>query len=116
MAQNIITINRGDSYDFTILITENSDSDEFYMLNEDDAVYLGIMPPHFRFEDAFIKKIYFAKDQGKDGNIIASIKPEDTIDLIPGVYYYTVKLRQHIGSDQENVLTVINKTKFVIND
>ena len=44
------------------------------------------------------------------------LSADETAELLPGVYYYSVKLRQNIGTDNEQVTTIINKTKFIVND
>lgn len=123
MSYNIITLNRGDSYPFTLYIDDPNSQDGIYRLKDDDTVYLGIMDPHQLFENALVRKKYTADDMDEAGNISIVIKPEDTIDLYPGIYYYAVKLHKSSPANQETgdpeideVLTVINKTKFIIND
>lgn len=123
MSYNIITLNRGDSYPFTLYIDDPNSQDGIYRLKDDDTVYLGIMDPHQLFENALVRKKYNADDMDEAGNISIVIKPEDTIDLYPGIYYYAVKLHKSSPANQETgdpeideVLTVINKTKFIIND
>jgi hypothetical protein len=123
MSYNIITLNRGDSYPFTLYIDDPNSQDGIYRLKDDDTVYLGIMDPHQLFENALVRKKYTADDMDEAGNISIVIKPEDTIDLYPGIYYYAVKLHKLSPANQETgdseideVLTVINKTKFIIND
>ena len=123
MSYNIITLNRGDSYPFTLYIDDPNSQDGIYRLKDDDTVYLGIMDPHQLFENALVRKRYTADDMDEAGNISIVIKPEDTIDLYPGIYYYAVKLHKSSPANQETgdpeideVLTVINKTKFIIND
>ena len=123
MSYNIITLNRGDSYPFTLYIDDPNSQDGIYRLKADDTVYLGIMDPHQLFENALVRKKYTADDMDEAGNILIVIKPEDTIDLYPGIYYYAVKLHKSSPANQETgdpeideVLTVINKTKFIIND
>lgn len=113
---NIIQIVRGDDFSFVLNVEDQNTENGNYILKENDALYLGITRPHQPFEHAIIKKKYTKADQLKDGNIIAKFIPEDTVDLLPGVYYYSVKLRQNIGTDYESVTTVINKTKLVLND
>ena len=115
MSDKIIVMNRGDTYYFTLTI---SDSDgNTYLLHHEDAVYFGVMNPHQRFEDALIKKKLTADDMNEDGSITISLKPADTLDLYPGTYYYAVKLHRVAKADDiDDVITVINKTKLIIND
>ena len=118
MSSNIIVMNRGDSFAFSLSIDDetHAEVDNLYRLTDTDVVYLGVMLPHQRFEDAIIKKRFTKKDQDSSGYIIAELAPEDTLGLLPGVYFYAVKLRQNANTKLERVSTVINKTKFVLND
>ena len=117
---NNIVMNRGDTYEFDLTIADESSKSGRYELIEDDAIYLGIMDTHQPFEDALVKKKYTADDTDEMGNLTIVINPEDTLDLIPGKYYYMVKLKMdHLddeGNKVEKVYTVINKTKFIICD
>jgi hypothetical protein len=122
---NIIVINRGDSFDFDLTIT--LDSEFRYALTGDDALYFGIMQPHQPFETALIRKKYTVADTDEMGNLSISILPEDTLNLHPGKYYYAVKLHmnhpevdantgEETGKIIDKVYTIINKTKFIICD
>jgi hypothetical protein len=61
-----------------------------------------------------------------NGNLTIVIEPDDTLDLLPGTYYYAVKIHlQHDNINPETnenygyvdkVSTVINKTKLFLND
>lgn len=127
MATNVIAINRGDSFDFTIAIADGYDS---YYLEGNDAIYLGIMDPNDCFENALIKKKITLQDDessydgyvDKAGNVIIHLMPEDTVDMMPGRYFYMLKLKQdHIDREDPNIYyngvkTIVNKTKFVIYD
>ena len=121
MAKNIIKMNRGDTYEFNLTIDDEGSENGKYLLQGNDAVYFGLMEPNSAFEQSLVKKVYTEEDRDKDGNIFITIEPEDTEHLLPGVYYYSVKLEV----DHENgetcesihkVITVINKTKFIILD
>lgn len=114
---NIITLTRGDTYSFELNIDDDGES---YQLTGDDTVYFGIMDPNQRFEDALVKKKFTVDDLDPAGNLIIQINPEDTLDLLPGRYFYAVKLlRDHLdedGTEVYNVETVVDKTKFIICD
>lgn len=123
MSKNIIIINRGDTFKFTIHIEDLNTPSGYYHLKDDDALYLGIMDPHQMFENALVRKKYTIEDMDENGNVFAVIRPEDTIDLYPGIYYYSVKLHKCSPAKPElnepevdEVSTIINKTKFIIND
>ena len=119
MAKNIIKLSRGDSYEFRV------DTN----LTETDVAYFALLYPHQRFEDAILIKGYTIADQiDEDGNntgeISIKIEPIDTKKLSSGIYYYTVKtyhggtLNKNDGSyeNAQEVKTVIERTKFIIND
>jgi hypothetical protein len=125
MANNIIKLNRGDSYEFNIKIHEKNDFSKIYLLDEyTDAVYFALMCPHQAFEKAWLFKGYTAEDQDQEtGEITIKIEPNDTRRLTPGVYYYTVKLQRggtlNVIDDldePDEVRTIIERTKFIIND
>lgn len=113
MAKNIIKLNRGDSYEFKVSIPA---------MEATDFVYFALLYPHQRFEEAIFINGYDLSDC-VDDEILIKIEPNDTKDLAPGIYYYTVKL-QRGGTfgviDNYNgiteVRTIIERTKFIIND
>lgn len=123
MSTQIIKINRGDSYELNIKITEN-DGYTKHNLATDEAVYFALMYPNQKFEDAILIKGYTTIDQDVDtGKLSIRITPNDTRCLAPGVYYYVVKL-QHGGTledlgdfdEPEEVRTIIERTKFIVNE
>lgn len=121
MANNIIKMIRGDTYEFNLTIDDEGSENGKYVLQGNDTVYFGLMEPNSAFEQSLVKKIYTEEDCDKDGNIFITIEPEDTEHLLPGVYYYSVKLEvdHENGETYESihkVITVINKTKFIILD
>lgn len=118
MSIKIIKINRSDSFNFNISIFKN------YILSTSDVVYFALLHPHQKFENAILIKGYTSEDQNKEtGEITINITPNDTKCLEPGVYYYTVKLQKG-GTlesvidfdDAEEVHTIIERTKFIINE
>ena len=122
MSKNIIKINRGDSFKFSIEIP-NSDYTGKYLLTSNDAVYFALLYPHQYFEDAIFIKGYAVDDQNSDGTIDIKLSPNETRSLSPGIYYYTVKLQrggtlENIGDfdEPDEVRTIIERTKFIINE
>jgi hypothetical protein len=126
MAKNIIKINRGDSYEFSVYIPDKKDITKNFILTDNDVVYFAILLPHQPFESTCPNQVkgYTAEDQDKDtGEIIIKIEPNDTRLLLPGVYYYTVKLQRggtiDVIDDLDEpieVRTIIERTKFIINE
>jgi hypothetical protein len=128
VATNIIKLNRGDSYEFTVGIPDKKEITKNLILADSDVIYFALLYPHQRFEDAILIKGYDHTDQivkngTNTGEILIKIEPKDTIRLTPGIYYYTVKFQRGgtlraIGDydDAEEVRTIIERTKFIIND
>lgn len=120
---NIIIMTRGDSLEFKptrhVLGRYNN-----YELKDGDALYFGLMYPGQRFEDAIIRKMFTANEVNSLTDFVIELKPEDTVDLVPGKYFYALKLQLNheeyspeLGTvEVDKVITLINKTKFIIND
>ena len=111
----IITICRGDSQNFPLFINCGSKMRPArynFGKNQDTEVYIGVMEPNQRFEEAVIKKRYF-KDNWtftKDGDLVIKFEPNDTLFLSPGKYYYQVKVVLPDGS----VDSLMPKRQFII--
>lgn len=128
MANNILQMNRGDTLQFTFTINDYAEGFDYYRLAGNDALYFGLLLPNQQFEDAIVKKKYTTSDiiEGDpDGAVLITLEPKDTLCLLPGRYYYMIKLKMdHIDKDEEtgeethvqSVTTIINKTKFFIYD
>lgn len=96
------------------------------------------MEPNQPFEDALIRKklgyedrtpIDLAsscdidKDSYKDGYVDIFFESKDTEHILPGVYYYEVKLVRPVEDEgakkrgiTESIDTIIPKTKFIVLD
>jgi hypothetical protein len=127
MSNKIIKINRGDSCEFPVKITEKNDMSKPYLLvNNQDIVYFAILFPHQPFEKACSNQVwgYEATDQDPTtGEITIKIEPNTTRHLTPGIYYYTIKLQRggtlNIIDDDDDpieVRTIIDRTKFIVNE
>lgn len=129
---NIIKITRGDSAMITLALNIGTNVDPiYYSLQEGDRVYLGVMDPNTTFEQALIKKVfdintnYTPPKELPDGSVLPAhihiiFEAEDTLDLFPGVYYYSVKLFRPAAEENkfvyDKVDTIIDKRKFIIVD
>ena len=113
----IITMNRGDSFCFPLTINAGTNLEPLlYLITPTDNVYFAVMEPNQPFEDALIRKKFTFEDCDQNGNVIIKFKPQDTQCVLPGKYYYQIKL-QRFNSDDPNdyeVDTVIEKTLFWI--
>lgn len=116
MIGEIINLMRGDTYVSPIIINiGNKLYPEYYKLQENDCLYFGLMEPNQAFEDAVIKK-KFTFDSLKDDNedILLTLKPEDTENLLVGKYYYMVKLLTKDEYDNDLVRTIYPPTLFYL--
>ena len=97
---NNVTVTRGDSFKRPLFLNSGTDlKPSRYVLKDSDEVYLGIMEPNQPFENSIVRK-----------------KFSDTEKLIPGTYYYQIKAK-FINEDLTyDVNTVVQKTKFVIEE
>ena len=116
---NIITVNRGDSFKFPFMITVG-DSINYvvYDLMPGDKLYLAVMEGNQKWEDALIKQTYISDDYDyRSHQVMIRFEIEDTEYLIPGTYYYQIKLyrpKENVEDGFEAVDTVMPRTKFII--
>ena len=118
---DIIRINRGDSFSLDIFINLGTSIEPIqYVLQPGDSVYFALMEPNQPFEHALMRREFTNADLDEDDKVIMNFSSEQTEYLLPGTYYYTIKLRrlESLGeSGEENkysVDTIIPKTKFII--
>ena len=114
----VITMNRGDHASFMInLKTGIFPFEKPYTLKEGDILFFGLMEPNQHFENAFLKKELHYDDYDVEGGMLrVTIEPEDTIEMLPGTYYYQIKLLREDIDGEVIVDTVVQKTKFIIVD
>lgn len=111
---DIITVNRGDSFSLNVLINIGTQLEPIiYYLEENDSLYFGLTEPNQPFEHALIRKELKAENQDENGLVCIDFKASDTERIIPGGYYYTIKLVRRDG-ENEIVDTITPKTKFFI--
>ena len=115
---NIITMNRGDTFSMPLHInTGTKYAPDYYVLTEEDKIYFALEEYNQPFEFALIRK-EFGIESLVDGNVLITLDSKDTECLLPGEYYYEIKLR-HIYLDdndieQEVIDTVVPRRKFII--
>ena len=96
--EGIVTLSRGDTFQAPIFINAGNDLSPLrYVLDEGDKLYVGIMEPNQPFETAIIRKVLTAKDLNEKKDAVLTLTPEDTEKLLPGKYYYSVKLQKANG-------------------
>ena len=111
-----IRLTRGDSFDVPLFINRGDKCypDRYYLQGHPEAtVYLGVMEPNQPFEKALIKKKFTNANLNEDGDVIITFEHTDTACLLPGKYFYEIKLVRTINN-QTLVDSVIPKTQFNI--
>lgn len=133
---DIITLTRGDSALLNLVINLGTVADPLiYDLGPQDKLYFGVCEPKVTFEHAIIKKVYTSVDYDAQEHVLTiKFAPEDTEFLLPGVYYYSIKLHRpattttayrpteenpeilepYTLTTEEAVDTIINRRKFII--
>lgn len=117
-SNGIITVNRGDSFELPIsLQTGDVMNPVNYTLQQGDVIYLGIMEPNQPFETAIVRKKFEYNQLDENNNIYIRFWPNDTVCLLPGKYYYQVKIQTYdVENNKWDVETVIDKTLFYIQE
>lgn len=117
----IISINRGDSFTLDVFINLGTCIEPIqYQLQPGDKVYFALMEPNQSFEHALMRREFTNVDLDEDDFVSMKFDSEQTEYLLPGTYYYTVKLARAEESSESGeetkytVDTIIPKTKFVI--
>ena len=122
MSVKIVKLNRGDSWSQKTSIP--CEDGQNYLLTASDALYFALLYPHQPFEEAILLKGYTVEDQDTETReITLSLTPNEKRSLTPGVYYYTTKLQrggtlESVGDfdEPDEVRTIIERTKFIINE
>lgn len=116
----IIEVNRGDSFELPLFINQGTDITpiRYNMKNSNSEVYVGVMEPNQPFERAVIRKKYTKDDVNENGDIIVKFSSNDTVCLLPGKYYYQIKIKLYNNYDNNkedcNINTIVPMTQFII--
>lgn len=109
-----ISLTRGDSFKAPLFINHGTVMcPTRYMIGRhpEATLYVGIMEPHQIFEEAIIKQIYNSKSNiNEHGDVMIALRPEETEYLLPGKYYYEIKL--DLGDGRLDTITP--KTEFFV--
>lgn len=113
-SNGIIRLTRGDSMKVPLFINNGTDMVPVrFVLNSSDTVYFAIMEPNQQFEDAILKKVFTVNDEMTDqGDLWIKLDPIDTEHLLPGKYFYTVKLKTVADDGKYTVRTIITEKEF----
>ena len=74
---------------------------------ESDCKYRDVFE---EFNSGLIRKKFTKDDLDENNEVIVEFVSSDTQTLLPGTYYYSVKLQKGDSS----IHTIIDKTKFIV--
>lgn len=112
----IITLTRGDSFSLDVFVNLGTKLQPIqYVLQPGDKLYFALMEPNQSFEHALIRKEFTNENLDEDDYVVMDFSSEMTEFLMPGQYYYMIKLVRTID-DKQIVDTITSKTKFFIVD
>lgn len=114
---SMIRMNRGDTFQKPLFINGGTFLNPIrYSLQEGDKLYLGVMEPNHYWEQSILKQTYTSEsEKTEEGDTLIKISPEETEYLIPGTYYYMIKLVKYDENNEvTEVSTVVPATLFVI--
>ena len=95
---NIIELHRGDSFQLPLFINAGDKFDfKRYLLRPGDKIYFSVAEPNQPWEHSLIKKIFTRRDFNEKGDIIIRLEPKDTEYVMPGKYFYEIKLVTKAG-------------------
>lgn len=110
---NVISINRGDYVEIPFKFEEGKFPKTPITMNDGDVLFFGLMDPNMHFEHSLIKKEFTGKDTiSSEGEFTLILEPDDTLELLPGTYFYEIKLL----TKDAKIKTLIQKTRFNIID
>lgn len=113
----IITINKADTFIFeTFLNIGTPWNKNNYILKNDDNAYLGVMEPNQEFNNSLIRKKLDKTNMTEDGKLAVEFNALDTANLLPGIYYYELKVKYTNEQNTECICTIIPKTIFNIRE
>lgn len=112
-----IRLTRGDTLNLPVHINQGDSMTYIaYELQPLDEVYFALMEPNQPWEQAILKRKYTLEDL-EEGVLSIKFRPSDTMCLLPGLYYYQIKVRIYDYSTGEYIVnTIIPKTHFWIEE
>ena len=111
----IIKLVVGDTLNLHLFINQNTKVNPVrYNIEQNDTVYFRVMKYWHDFGNAVVEKVYTSEsDKDEQGNLIVHLESEDTEDLLPGTYFYCIKL-VHTENDEDIVDTIMPNTFFYL--
>lgn len=112
-----IKINKGDVFKVPLFIDCSDDIFTSIRLpfKEGDEIYFYIIEPNTSLRLPLLKQTYTKDDINENGDIVLNFTEKDTDWIIPGVYYYEIKLKKASNEyfDSE-LITIVKRRKFIV--
>jgi len=113
----IIILSRGDTFSIPLFLNKGNKLYPIrYVVDSKSEIFIGVMEPNATFENAIIKKKYTSENLNENGDVVVSFQSEDTCNLLPGLYYYEVKVKIYESEGIYSINTVIPKKQFFIEE
>ena len=113
----IITINRGDTFSLDVFVNLGTELEPIpYIMEPGDMLYFALMEPNQPFEHALIRLAYDYESMNEDGVVTMLFSGEMTEFIVPGNYYYQIKLVRPQEDSCDLIDTIVPKTKITILD
>ena len=111
-----IRLCRGDTQNIILTLYEGERlTATKYVLKDNDNVYFGVMEPNSYFEEALIRKKLSKEDLDENNELVIKLHTTDTLTLLPGLYYYQIKLNRYNEELQDyEIHTLVKQTPFYI--
>ena len=113
----IITMNQGECCKFELSTNIGTEVfPEYPTISNGDQFYFSIMEPNQPFEEGLIRQVLpFNAYNDTRKSVEIKLTTRDTENLLPGTYYYGLKLRKNVNSAEEpEINTLISNTKLYI--
>lgn len=113
----IITVNRGDSFSLDVFVNLGTELEPIpYLMEQGDVLYFALMEPNQPFECALIRQAYTSESMNEEGVVSMNFPGEWTEFILPGNYYYQIKLVRPQEGANDLIDTIVPKTKITILD
>ena len=112
-----ITINRGDTFKVPIFIDISKDifHNIRFPFTQKDELYFFLLEPNTSIKHPLLMQVYTRDDLNENGDIVLKFIHDDTDWIVPGTYYYEIKLRAPYQDGMKDALvTVVPRRKFTI--
>lgn len=112
-----ISVNKGDIFEVPLFIDCGRDifNSIRFSIQEGDEIYFYLVEPNTSTRFPLIKQTYRKEDTNENGDVVIKFVPHDTDWIVPGAYYYEIKLRRKLKTGFENTLvTIAARRKFII--